>query len=269
MFRISAPKPSGISPGAAKTGKAKVMIALAEDILSYPQRDAMGVRMIGNFVFKPGRGWQHIYMTPSRQDRSYETEGEEDAISVIQSFVGFHPGDELSSAEFVQQWLGQGVIIGVDFCDGSPKRIIGTPCAPLSIRPNFIANNEQTGYEITFQAFASTNFLPGFYFGDFIENEPFEVSDNTAIALSSANGNQYLLKDSAAGDAIAVASNDLPHGSIVSFIGQGGADPAELAGSANVLLINGTDWVALQNAVINFKVFNNGVSNILIEESRS
>ena len=106
MFRVSAPKPTGTSPGAAKTAKPKVMIALAEDILSHPERDALGVKMLGNYVFKPGRGWQHVYMTPSRQDRSYESEGEEDAISLAHQFVGFHPGDELSSAEFIQQWLG-------------------------------------------------------------------------------------------------------------------------------------------------------------------
>lgn len=268
MFRVNAPRPGGTSPGSAKTAKPNVMIAYADDFLSIPSRDAKGVRMQGNFVFKTGRHWQHIYITPSKQDRSWESEGDEDAISIQHKFVGDHPGDELESAEFVQQWLGKGVIIGVDFCDGSPKRIIGTQCAPLQIQPNFVANNEKTGYEITFQAFAKTNQLPGFYYGDFIEANPFAVQDNEAINLLPENGNHYALMRSTVGDAIAVASNTMPHGSIVSLIGGGGDVPAELTTSANVLLVSGTTWIALDNAVINFRVFNNGTNNILIEESR-
>lgn len=269
MIRVNGPKPAGISAGSAKTAKPKVFIALAEDILSTPMRDALGVKMVGNFTFAAGRGWQHVYMTASKQDRSWESEGEEDAISITQKFVGFHPGDELTSAEFVQQWLGQSVIIGVDFCDGSPKRIIGTPCAPLQISPAFVANNEQTGYNMTFTAYAKTNQLPGFYYGDFAEVPPFNVVDNEALALSEANGTQYLLASSAAGEAIAVSTNTLPHGTMVSLIGQGGVDPAELASSASVLLANGTTWVALAGAVINLRVFVTGSGTTLIEESRA
>lgn len=269
MIRVNAPKPGGVSPGSAKTAKPKVYVALADDILSVPQRDALGVRMLGNFVFKPGRGWNHIYMTASKQDRSYESEGEEDSISVTHSFTGFHPGDELTSAEFVQQWLGQSLLIGVDFCDGSPKRIIGTPCAPLQINPSFVANNDETGYNISFSAFAKTNQLPGFYFGDFLEVPPFEVPDNEAIVLSPDNGTQYLLPSSSLGESIAVSANTLEHGTIVSFIGSGGTAPAELTSSASVLLANGSDWVALQGAVINFKAFNTGSGISLVEESRA
>lgn len=269
MIRVNAPKPGGISPGSAKTAKPLVYIALAEGILSFPQRDAKGVKMLGNFVFKSGYGWNHVYMTASKQDRSWESEGEEDAVSITQKFVGFHPGDELTSAEFVQQWLGQSVIIMVDFCDGSPKQVTGTPCAPLQINPAFVANNEQTGYNMTFTAYAKTNQLPGHYYGDIAEAAPFVVADNTSIALSPANGTQYLLKAGTAGATIAVASNTLAHGTKVSFIGQGGADPDELPTSSNILLTAGTTWVALANAVINFSVFNDGTVTYLIEESRA
>lgn len=269
FIRVNAPKPEGISSGSAKAGKGKVYLALVEDILSWPDRDGKGVKMLGNFTFKPGRSWHHVYMTPSKQDRSWESEGEEDAISITQKFVGVHPGDALESAEFVQQWLGKSVIVAEEFCDGSPINIIGTPCAPLSLQPSFTGNNESTGFTMTFQAYAKTNMLPGYYYGDIVEGAPFEVVDNEALALSEANGTQYLLVEDADADTIAVATNTLDHGTVVSLIGQGGSSPATLATGSGVLLKNGTTWTALENAVINLMVFYDGTTRTLVEQSRA
>lgn len=268
MIRLNAPRPGGISPGSAKTGKGIVRIALAEDIIAIPGRDEKGIKMLGNVSFKSGRHWHEVYLTPSKQDRSWESEGEVDAISILQKFVGEHPGDELESMEFVQQWLGKDVIIATEFCDGSPARLYGSLCAPLQLKPTFTGNNEKTGTTMTFESEAKTNMLPGYYYGDFLEGAPFAVADNEALALSPENGTQYKLAVDADADTIAVASNTLEHGTIVSLIGSGGASPATLDAGASVLLKNGTTWTALENSVINLMVYKGGSSTYLIEQSR-
>lgn len=267
-IRLSAGKPKGISAGSAKAGKGKVFLAEVEDILSFPSRDEKGVKLLGNFVFQEGHGFSHVYLTPSKQDRSWESEGEEDAIAITQKLVGFHPGDELESAEFVQSWLGKSVIAIVDFCDGSPMIQVGTPCAPLSLQPTFAGNQESTGYTLTFQAYAKTNLLPGKYYGDIAEVEPFEVVDNEALALTPANGTQYRLQPDTAGDSIAAASNTHEHGTIISLIGSGGSTPSTLASSSPVILKAGTTWTALKDSVINLLVYKAGATTYLIEQSR-
>lgn len=267
MIRRSAPKPQIASPGASKTGKEIVYIAEVGDIAAWPDRD--GVMLDGDFVMKPGCAFSTVYMTPSKQDGSWESEGEEDSISLSPKFVGDHPGDEVESAAFVQEWLGKNVVLIRDFCDGSPKKVHGSPCTPLQLQPAFVGNNEKTGYTMTFQAFAKTALLPGYYTGNIPTAAPFVVADNTALVLNSANGGQYQLEVDAEGASIAVATNDKSHGDIVTLIGSGGADPSTLAQGANVLLKSGSTWTALQGASISLMVFNGGANKYLVEKSRS
>ena len=66
---------------------------------------------------------------------------------------------------------------------------------------------------------------------------------------------------------------DLAAGQIITLIGGGGVAPATLAQSTSsspkVLLIAGSTWTGLLNAVINLQVFDAGADKYLIEVSRS
>ncbi len=91
--------------------------------------------------------------------------------------------------------------------------------------------------------------------------------------MTVANGTQYQLPSYAVTAAIDIASIDQPHGTFVTLIGGGGADPATLASgagtAATVLLKDNTTWTALENATITFRVFDADATIYLIEESRT
>ena len=266
-FRKSAPRPNYASPGAAKTAKPLITIVAEEDIAVWPTRTQGSVMMSGDFVMKQDCRMYQFYGTPSKGDGSYEGAGEEDSAVITHKYVAEHPGDDVDSENFVQSWLGIPVIIITDFCDGSPKRVIGTQCAPVQLKPTFTANNEKTGFTFTFEAYASTSLLPGRYTGNIITADPFAVADNEALALAPPTGYQYKLAEDATGGSIAVATNTLEAGSIVTLIGSGGSDPSTLTAGVNVLL-NST-WTALAGAVISLEVYESNSTTYLIERNRA
>lgn len=265
-LRKSAPRPTKPSPGAAKPPKPMYTIIATEDIAAWPARDADSVEMSGNFVMKTGCKMAQFYGTASKHDGAWETDGEEDALSVTHRVIPDHPGDAVDSENFMQSWLGVPAAVIVDFCDGSPKKVYGTACAPVQLRPGFRQNSEGTGYTMTFEAYAPTNLLPGRYSGEIVLNAPFDVADAEAMALTKENGTQYKLPVDVAGKSITVASNTLDSGTIITLMGSGGSDPSTLAASSDVLL--SSPWTALDGAFISLEVFESNSSKFLIERNR-
>lgn len=265
-LRHSAPRPAKGSPGAAKLPKPLHTIVALEDIQAWPLRTDGSVMMYGDFVMKSGCKMEQFYGTASKFDGSYESDGEEDAQSVAHKAVIEHPGDEVASEDFAQNWLGVPCIIISDFCDGSPKRVIGTDCAPVQMKLGFTQTADKTGFTFTFEAFAKTNWLPGRYTGNIILAAPYDVPDPEAIVFSPSNGTQYKLPADAAGAAIAADSITLPAGTIVTLHGSGGTDPSTLSASATVLLTSG--WTALDGAFISLEVYESNSTMYLIERNR-
>lgn len=267
-------KPTGsISPGAPKPKSPNITILLADDIVSEPVRNSGGVKMQGAYSLKPGAMPIKVYLTPSTQNPTYSSDGEEDTISIAHNFEGIHPGDSLEVNEFVQNLLGKNLILIIGNCQDDSKRVFGTKCAPVQLKPTYKSDNESTGHTLTFEQFQKTALLPGFYSGSLPDGNPHTVADVATLALTQANGNYYQLPSLSMTAAITVDSIDLPNGSFVTLIGGGGSDPATLtegAGTAaTVILKDGTDWTALNNAQITFEVMDGGSTVYLIERSRS
>jgi len=274
MLRSVYKNRSDFSPGAATPKAPNVTIILTDDLVSTPDRNAGGVLMEGNFVFKPGTGPLQCYMTASKQAPSFEGEGEEDSISVKHKFDGMHPGDALEINELVQGLMGQNVIIIYGSCSNTIKKVYGTPCAPLQLKPSFVANNDMTGHTLVFEAFQKTKYLPGHYLGELPTGNPTAVV-GAAVELSVADGFQYKLAPFASTASITAENTDLPAGTFVTLIGGGGANPATLAtgagsgDNADVLLRGGANWIALDGATIDLEVFDDGTTTHLIERKRS
>jgi uncharacterized protein YggU (UPF0235/DUF167 family) len=266
---ISVARPSGVSPGAATAKNPNVTVLRSQDVLSFPTRDQNGINLVGNYVMKTGAIMLSVYMTPSSIQYSYESSGEEDAISVKQKFEGHHPGANKEILEFLQNNYGQGFIILVDQCDTSEKLVYGTRCTPLTLKPSGKSDKDSNIQTLMFESFSSGQYLPGKYTGSTVFSAPFAVVSAAAIAANPANGNYYKLPQTAAATAIAFATNTLTDRENVTLIGSGGAVDATLAASANVILIGSVSWVALENATITFQIVKSGATTILIEQSRT
>lgn len=257
------------NPGAVTAKGQYVTLVDTDDILSMPARGAGDVRVDGNIVLKANARMVELYLTPSTQDPKYASDGDEDAESFTHTVMGSHPGNSLDAKEFIQGWTGRPAIAFWSGCNnGSGIEMYGTACAPLKLKTEFSANNDKTGAIMTFASVQKTSFVPASYFGELSLAENFEAADFD-LELLEANGNVQQLPSSAAGDAISVASNDFAHGAIVSLIGGGGATPATIAAAAGIVLKEGTTWTALKDAVINFRVFDNGTATVLHEVSRA
>lgn len=262
-------KPGGISPGSAAAKEPNVTIVLVDDILVFPPSDMNGVRMMGNFVMKPGAKMYQFYSTKSKISAPFESDGDEDSVNIKPTFDAQHPGNGLEIKEFVQNWLGKNVIIIHGSCQDDFREVIGTMCAPLQLMPAKQDNNEGRFYTLKFQSFAASALLPKHYTGDLAFAEPTIVANAAAVNLAPVTGTQYRLPASEEATEVAVTANTLEHGQTVSLIGSGGSDPIVLSPGATVLLKNGTQWLGLNNSVIQLQVFDTGASTVLIEVSRS
>lgn len=264
-------KPTGKSAGAAAPKDPNVMIIATKDILTWPTRDSKGVLILGNFVLKPNAKAISVYMTSSKIKAPYESDGDEDSISVKHKFEGEHPGNELEINEFVANWMGEPCIIIHGSCSDNFRKVAGTKCAPLQLKPAGQDDNDGRKHMLVFEQFAKTAWLPGHYTGTVPTADPFAVPAVTAVAVNATNGAQYKLPATAVTASIAFSDASLSHGDIITLIGGGGAGPATLATGVTdkkAILKDGIAWVALENAVIHLQVFNNGALTFFVELSR-
>lgn len=272
-FRKSVPAPTIVGAGAPAPKKALVTVIFSEDVLDFPLRDANGVKMLGNIVLKAGSKMHQLYLTSSTQKSTSEVEGDEDNEGFVLMFEGAHPGDSLEVNEFVQNSLGQGyIIIYGKGCGDEQGKVLGDPCNPLKLKPSFTDDKDGRKHSLVFQQTYKTRYVAGFYDGEITLASNYEAP-TVDLALTKANGAIYQLPSLDLTDAVTAASIDHDHGTILSFVGGGGADPATLSngvqGVVTMVLKDATDWVALENAVISLQVFKSGATTYLIEQARS
>lgn len=258
--------------GAATAKDPNVAIFRAQDIVSMPVRNGAGVLAEGDFIMKSGKTPIYVYMTGVNQNFGYETEGEVDKEQIMQRFTGQYPGDTLDLHEFIQNHLGEDLIIVIGSCNDTYKRILGSKCAPLRLKNNFTSNNEGNTSEMTFEPTQATRFVPAFWQGNIPYATPFAVPAES-IAMLKANGYQYQLGAFAVTDDIEVGSIDLDHGDRVTILGGGGDAPATLSDGSidavTAILKDGTTWTALAGASITLEVFEGDSVTYLIERNRT
>ena len=270
-IRKSVPAPQGIGPGAAKPKNPNVKIIFVDELLSWPDRDDAGILMAGNFVFKPNGKMIEVYMTGKKQKLNYENVGDVDEESIKQMFEGAYPGNTREIKELVQNVLGKDVIILSGDCQGNSFEMLGTPCAPMRIKPTGVIDDSRTGHDLKFEQTQATAYLPAIFEGAIVLADPFAAPDEN-LALTVANGHQYKLAQNALGTALAIANLDHLHGAVISLIGSGGDNPYVLSSgvstAATVILKDGTDWAAADDAVLDLKVYAAGGTTYLIEQKR-
>lgn len=269
--RKSVAAPQGIGPGSAKPKNPNVKIIFTDELVSWPELDSAGIKTVGNFVFAPGGKMIEVYMTGKKQKLNYENEGDVDEESIKQMFSGSHPGNSVEIKELIQNCIGKDLIILSGDCQGNTYEMFGTKCAPMRIKPAGVIDDTRTGHDMNFEQTQATAYLPATFDGQIILAAPFEAPDEN-LNLTKANGFQFKLAEDAAGTALTVAAMDHDHGTVVTLIGDGGANPFVLssgvAGAVTVVLKDGTDWAAAEGAYIDLKVFTAGATTYLIEQKR-
>jgi len=257
--------------GSAAAKTPNVLIVAVKDIATWPPRNSKKVLMEGAFTLKPNPKIAEIYLTSSKTKAPYESDGDEDAISLKQKFEGEHPGSQLEINEFIADWLGEPCIVIHGSCQDAFRKVVGTACAPLTLKPAGQDDNDGRKHMLVFDQFAKTEWLPGHYTGPLPSVDPFNVVSSTAVALNVTNGFAYQLPSLAITASIAIATNTLEHGDVITLIGGGGVAPATLASGVtdkSALLVSGTTWTGLAGAVIHLKVFKAGAVTLFTEISR-
>jgi hypothetical protein len=260
------------SSGAAAPKNPNVTVIATKDILVFPPRNSKKVLMIGDFVLGPNPKIAEVYLTSSKTKAPYESDGDEDSISVKHKLEGEHPGNDLEINEFIADWLGEPCIVIHGSCQDTFRKVVGTKCAPVQLKPSGQDDNDARKHMIVFEQFAKTEWLPGHYTGTLPIVEPYVVAASTAVPVNSTNGRVYQLPSLAVTAVIAFSEVGLNHGDVITLIGGGGIAPATLASGVTdkkAILKDGTTWVGLAGATLNLEVFVNGASTFLIERSRS
>jgi len=273
LIRKSVPKPNVLGSGTPKPKKGKVTIIYCDDVLTSPTRDAKGVKMLGNFVLKAGAIMETVYLTPSTQKYTSEVEGDEDFEGFIKKFEGVYPGDDLEIREYIQNNIGVPVILLFgEGCGEQTGTVLGSVCNPMKLKGSSENSNEFRKNTLMYEQAVKDDKVAGFYDGEITLAANFVAAD-VDLELTKANSPVQQLPALAITDAITATSIDLDNGTIVSLIGGGGTAPATLdvgvQGLVTVILLNGTQWVALKDAVINLEVVKGGATTYLVERSRA
>ncbi|MCU7581605.1 hypothetical protein [Riemerella anatipestifer] len=237
--------------------RGEAILALNKEIIKHPVVGADLVTLEGSYIFKPGTTFIKLYMTPSTQAATSEAGGNPDGMGSKNKFVGEHPGTEKEIMSFLKRYANEGFIIFYGGCGTSEYKVMGSQCHPMKLSPATKDDKDGNVTTLTFEQEMLNDDRVMFYNGPISFAEPFQAT-GSSFALSSANGNVVKLASASATANISFSSSDFEHGQTVSFIGGGGADPYKIknnaSGAVAVLTKDGADWIALEGAIIDFRV---------------
>ncbi|MDR2825007.1 MAG: hypothetical protein LBB41_07410 [Prevotellaceae bacterium] len=267
MVLVDVAKPIGQSPGAALKIKSEITLINVEDILSFPQRDENGVVLVGDIIMKPNTFAIKVYGTKSTIEIQDNSEGDPDQQGFLPQIVFSHPGNRKALLEFKANALSKDFVIVVDYCDGSPRTILGSPCEPLTMQSSSTYNNESTTNQFTFAQSTRGNGL-GIYEGTLTYEEPLDVVPAGSTEIDLIGSGEYQLQG---GSAVISSFTGASDSLIFTLLGATGGTAPTIASTADILLKNGETWIANAGASITFKVMKTsaGVNDFTyIEQSR-
>lgn len=129
---VSVPK-TGANPGRPKGKDENIIIVRTNDILTFPTRDANGVKSVAlsNLELKPGAKAIAIYATPSSIKRFDTGEGDPDAKGWLNNLEFEHPGDEVGLEEFLENNINENLVAVSSRRNWTGVKIHGTIEEPL------------------------------------------------------------------------------------------------------------------------------------------
>ena len=274
-------KPATAGAGAPKFNNDKLVWLIPADLIDvFPDTDDKGVRLQGNIVLQNNAFAIPMYATGSTKDYAADVQGEDDAENFKLTFKANHPGDEIEATEFSVNYLGEGFVIVFDKCKSNGNRkVLGSDCHPLKLKPGFKGNKDKTGFEFSFEQSTGSRSMHFEYAGSIITEESLAPSQaSTAIQFLEGNVNLVKINVGTAASVAAITTVGKNTGDIVTLIGQD-TDSAKSAtlSTANiatatgvvVLLKDGVAWKSLSGSTISFRVFKTSTHTFLVETYRT
>ncbi len=261
--------------GAPSTGSRFAYLAWTQDLVSFPDTDEKNVMLIGQPVFKEGKGFVPVYITSSSREYSYETQGEQDARSFKVKFMGTHPGTQQEALEFSRNMLDEDFIIFIPGCQSSePVKVLGRPCEPLTFKSSHKGGKDGSKFEFTFEQEVGGKNVYMLYNGPMNLTEATYTTVDFSDALTALSPVQKVAR-TATSEALDITSLVGIEHKQVTFVGQE-ADPVK-AGTISedtttpvmILLKDGLQWKAVEGSTITFEVFVSGSVTVLIERWRT
>lgn len=250
-------------------------LAFVEDLVSFPNTDSNNVLLVGQPVFKEGKGLVPIYITSSSQEYSYESQGDQDSRSHKVKFMGTHPGDEQEGLEFSVNNLDKEFIVFIPGCQASDNtKVLGRPCAPLIFKSTHKGGKDGKKFEFTFEQEIGSKYVYFIYNGPLPTQEQAYTEVDFTAALTELSAVQKV-KVTAAAQALDITSLEDITETQVTFIGQesvvakAGTISEDLAGDVMILTKDGLQWKAVAGATITFEVYQTASKIVLIERWRT
>lgn len=274
-------KPATAGAGAPKFNNDKLVWLIPAALVDvFPDTDDKGVRLQGNIVLQNNAFAIPMYATGSTKDYAADVQGEDDAENFKLTFKANHPGDEVQATEFAVNYLGEGFIIVFDKCKSNgTRKLLGSDCHPLKLKPGFKGNKDKTGFEFSFEQSTGSRSMHFEYAGSVITEESLAPSQaSTAIKFLEENVNLVKINVGTTASVAAITTVGKNTGDIVTLLGQD-TDAAKAAtlSSANiatatgvvVLLKDGVAWKSLADSTISFMVLKTNTHTFLIETYRT
>lgn len=276
-------KPATASAGAPKFNNDKLVWIIPVDAFvenGFPATDDKGVRLQGNMVLKPGAFAIPMYATPNSKDYSADVQGEDDAENFKLMFKANHPGDEIEATEFSVNYLGEPFVIVFDKCRANgTRKVLGSDCHGLKLKPGFKGNKDKTGFEFTFEQTSGSRSMHYEYAGSIITEESLTPEQaSTEIQFLEENVNVVKIQEGTASSVAEITAVEKEAGDVVTLVGQDSdsskaatlsSDSLATASGVVVLLKDGVAWKSLEGATISFKVFKDASNVFLVETSRT
>lgn len=276
-------KPAAAGAGSPKFNNDKLVWLIPADEFvenGFPATDDKGVRLLGNMSLKPGAFAIPMYATASSKDYSAEAQGEDDAENFKLSFKANHPGDEIEATEFAVNYLGEGFVVVFDKCKANgTRKVLGSDCHPLKLKPGFKGNNDKTGFEFSFEQTTGSRSMHFEYAGSLITEESLTPEQaSTAIQFLEENVNVVKIQEGTASSVAEISTVEKQAGDILTLVGQDSdatkaatlsSDSLATASGVVVLLKDGVAWKSLEGSTISFRVFKDSSNIFLIETTRT
>lgn len=237
--------------------RGEAIAVLNKEVLKFPKLAADGVTLEGNFIFKPGGSFFKIYMTSSTQAATSEAGGNPDGMGSKSKFVGEHPGTEKEVMQFLKLYANEGFIIFYGGCGTNEYKVMGSQCHPMKLSASTKDDKDSNVTTLTFEQEMLNDDRVMFYNGAVEFSESNKVSGNS-FALEKEKGTTIQLPSVDSTADVEITTSDFEGGETISIIGGGGEDPLKIKNSpsANVVILTkeASDWIGLENAVIDFRV---------------
>lgn len=148
---VSIPKKN--NGGRTKPKKAHLIIFRLNDVETFPDTDAKGIKITEDLVFKAGKKAIHLETTASTIAVSQTSEGDPDNKGFKQKIEFNRPGsDDTTFEEFIENNLNEDLCCIMEYQGTNIRKLFGYPGNPLQLSTESTDNNEGDTNKLTLES---------------------------------------------------------------------------------------------------------------------